>query len=247
MQPKALHRFVWFGTCIRYLGDVKQGRTYAGSGYVKNNIESFFDYVEELGLTVTKNACFRLTELKSELDKRSPEKLTEADAKMLAEIMKQLRFVALAELSSKNVYIVTERRYKPEMLLDDPSRLFGAAVWDKLSEGVQKDFSEAARCLAFERSTATAFHILRGLERLIKERYCEEVKRNRVDLMWGAMITHLRSRKKLDKTLLDHLDNIRVNFRNPTQHPEKSYEIDEAQDLFGVSIDVVNRMCAEMK
>lgn len=48
------------------------------------------------------------------------------------------------------------------------------------------------------------------------------------------------------KELLDNLDNIRVSFRNPTQHPEKRYDIDEAQDLFNLCIEVVNRMAKDL-
>jgi len=40
----------------------------------------------------------------------------------------------------------------------------------------------------------------------------------------------------------DHLDHIRRSFRNPTQHPDKIYDIQEAQDLFGLCVDAVNRM-----
>jgi len=38
------------------------------------------------------------------------------------------------------------------------------------------------------------------------------------------------------------LDNIRRSFRNPTQHPDKIYDIQEVQDLFGLCIDAINRM-----
>jgi len=44
------------------------------------------------------------------------------------------------------------------------------------------------------------------------------------------------------KTLFDNLDNIRFNFRNPTQHPETIYDIELSQDLFSICIDVINRM-----
>ncbi|MCH8069815.1 MAG: hypothetical protein IID16_11195, partial [Candidatus Marinimicrobia bacterium] len=42
--------------------------------------------------------------------------------------------------------------------------------------------------------------------------------------------------------LLDTLDRIRINFRNPTSHPDKIYDIEEAQDLFGLCVDAINRM-----
>ena len=68
--------------------------------------------------------------------------------------------------------------------------------------------------------------------------------RNRCDPMWGPMLTDLRKRKKASKyaTLLSNLDNIRKSFRNPTQHPEKTYDMDEVQDLWGLCTEVINRM-----
>jgi hypothetical protein len=76
--------------------------------------------------------------------------------------------------------------------------------------------------------------------------YCF-VKTNRLTKpMWGPMTDKLRRKNKPKPTndLLDHLDTIRKNFRNPTQHPEKFYTIDEAQDLLFASIVAINRVCA---
>ncbi len=57
------------------------------------------------------------------------------------------------------------------------------------------------------------------------------------------MVEGLKKRRSSPPVeLLNNLDNIRTSFRNPTQHPDKVYDIQEAQDLFGLSIDVVNRM-----
>ncbi len=36
---------------------------------------------------------------------------------------------------------------------------------------------------------------------------------------------------------------IRKNYRNPTQHPEKFYTTDEAQDLLNSSIVAINSIC----
>jgi hypothetical protein len=48
------------------------------------------------------------------------------------------------------------------------------------------------------------------------------------------------------QVLPDHIDNIRVNFRSPTQHPDARYEIEEAQDLLSLSIDFLNRMARHL-
>lgn len=109
----------------------------------------------------------------------------------------------------------------------------------------QYDFSEAGKCIAFERPTAAAFHLLRGTESELRELYCYFVKKNRIKpMLWGPMVQALLShrRAKMNEALLKNLDNIRSSFRNPTQHPEKIYDIQEVQDLWGLCVEVVNKM-----
>jgi len=62
--------------------------------------------------------------------------------------------------------------------------------------------------------------------------------------MWGNMVADLRKRRAARgyEVLLNHLDNIRSSFRNPTAHPEKFFDIQEAQDLWSLCVDAVNRM-----
>ena len=62
------------------------------------------------------------------------------------------------------------------------------------------------------------------------------------------MLTALRNMKKnkLSSDLLDLLDRIRDKYRNPTQHPELKYTIDEAQDLLGVCIEAINKTMKEI-
>ena len=63
-------------------------------------------------------------------------------------------------------------------------------------------------------------------------------------MMWGPVVTDLRRRPKTKEhtTLYNNLDNIRLSFRNPTQHPEKLYDIHETQDLWHLCAEVINRM-----
>jgi hypothetical protein len=60
--------------------------------------------------------------------------------------------------------------------------------------------------------------------------------------MWAGMVEGLRKRKtrRPSNELLDLLDGIRRNYRNPTHHPEKTYDIDEAQDLFAQCLAALN-------
>ena len=90
---------------------------------------------------------------------------------------------------------------------------------------------------------------MRAVEGALRNYYVAIVKRQRVkDLLWGPMIRHLQKRRSPPPApLLDHLDSIRANFRNPTQHPEARYDLDEAQDLMAVCIDALNRLVRDQK
>jgi hypothetical protein len=63
------------------------------------------------------------------------------------------------------------------------------------------------------------------------------------------MVQHLKNRRALrgDESLINNLDDIRLHFRNPTQHPEKVYDIEEVQDLWGRCVDAINRMAKHLK
>ena len=67
--------------------------------------------------------------------------------------------------------------------------------------------------------------------------------------MWGPMTSELRAKKsnKPSDTILNSLDLVRTSYRNPTQHPESKYDIESAQDLFGVCIDLINKMAIELE
>jgi hypothetical protein len=62
--------------------------------------------------------------------------------------------------------------------------------------------------------------------------------------MWGPMTDELRKKigGKPDLVILDTLDVIRKSYRNPTQHPETIYDIESGQDLFGLCLDILNKM-----
>ena len=66
--------------------------------------------------------------------------------------------------------------------------------------------------------------------------------------MWGPMTDELRAKKtnKPDETTLSALDVVRISYRNPTQHPQVKYDIESAQDLLGVCIDLLNKMAKEI-
>jgi hypothetical protein len=248
MLEKKISSLIYFGTTLRYLQDVKEGYHVKSKGTVLDNIKAFLRNLDEFGLTVTRRAAYKLVDISKELEQLTEPALSADHAIRLCDIMDKMRPTLFAESGGMISYVVSERRFPIERLMDDPGHLFATGVFEKLPDIAQQDFSEAAKCLAFERSTAAAFHMLRGTESVLRYYYCEKVKRKRVDLMWGPMIQTMKSMpRRFPGPLLNHLDHIRVSFRNPTAHPEKSYDIDESQDLFSICIEVANRMIQDLK
>lgn len=246
MQPKPISGYIFFGTALRFLQDVREGYSLKDNGFYYDNLKYFLNNLDKLDLKVTKRASYKLFVLLEKYKKKNKNyKLTLEDAAELKEIISDVRKTLDAESEGLFTFIVTEKRMDLNKLLNNVDKLFSFGVFDKLSEIAKYDLIEAGKCITFELPTSAAFHILRATEDTLKNFYCSVVKRNRVkDYTWGNIIKSLRSKKGLItlKTLFDNLDNIRFNFRNPTQHPESIYNIDNAQDLFGICIDVINRM-----
>ena len=81
-----------------------------------------------------------------------------------------------AEAKGFSCYIVTDKRINIEKLVDDVPSLLAPNIFDNLSSISQYDLKEGCKCIAFERPTAGAFHILRGTEAELKTFYFRKMK-----------------------------------------------------------------------
>jgi hypothetical protein len=256
MRAQQTSRYVYAGTCIRFLVDLQPGVFVYGSGKVLDNINSISNFLVEYGLNVTHKVLYEFWELKANWDVEY-EGATDKEQLILTrqvttqelEIVKREanagRQTLLAESDLKFAYITTDKRHSINKLVNEIDTLFGRGVFKSLPELAKRDFMEAGTCIAFELPTSAAFNLMRGTEAVLNEFYLRIVKNKRIaqPRMWGPTTDHLRRlRKKPPEALLNNLDNIRKNYRNPTQHPEKSYDMEEAQDLLSLSADVVNQM-----
>lgn len=246
MQSVPVHQFWQFGTTVRYLQDAQVAAGIGGAGGILQNLRRLLDKLDELNLRVSKRAAKDLIELKSEFEELGGDaKLTVSQSSKLRSAISSFRKTLEAELKGLSAYTISPKRLDIEKLTDDISSLFAPGVFASLSTIAQYDFSEAGKCIAFERPTAAAFHLMRGTEDVLRGYYCHFVRRDRLSpMLWHPMVQALQSHKKAkaNDALHRNLDNIRISFRNPTQHPDKVYDIHEVQDLFGLCVDVVNRM-----
>ncbi len=249
MQEQSVWRYISFGTTLRYLQDAQAGWRIHGDIRVLTNLKYFFEYLDELGLVVTRNVANaeKLQELVDEFDEAATNaRLTAEQAADLRTRMTSVRKTLTAESQELKAFVTSSKRWEVDRLLHSPGEMFGQGIYSKLDSQAAFDFEEACKCIAFERSTAAGFHIMRGTEAVLRSFYCHFVRQNRLKKerrTWKAMLDKLRARSKPPpKALLDNLDAIRHNFRNPTQHPEEIYTIDRAQDLLGLVIPAINEM-----
>ena len=241
--------YIKIGTGFRYLQEATKGRPIHGESFVLENIKRFLDAVDNLEMHVTGRAAKKLRGLYERLSKKSENAvLTSSEAEEVRGLIKEVRSTFSAEAQGIYTYIVTEKRLSTEKLINNLKELFAPDTFDQLSDVAQYDLKEAGRCIAFERATAASFHLLRGIEAILRQYFRHFMPEEKEEASWGHMVYTLKKNRtlKTDFDTLKHLDHIRSAFRNPTQHPDKIYDIQEAQDLFFLAIDVTNRMITEI-
>lgn len=250
MRAQSIRGYITIGYNLRYLLDVSTSHHVYGQKHVLDTVRSLIGACSDSGLQVTSRTALELYNsllTKWEQEKRSNElceaTLSVEEVAAIKDASDRVQTVMFSEAQEVFAHVTSDKRFSVDRLLNDVASLMAPKVFETLPEVARYDFGEAGRCIAFEAPTAAAFHLMRGTEDVLKYFYCSIVKRHRANLMWGPIVLDLRKRRNPPPTiLLNNLDNLRTGFRNPTQHPEKIYDIEEVQDLFALSFDAVNRM-----
>lgn len=251
MLETAVYDYYAFGYNYNLLRNYKVGRPIHGTNLdsLESSMRQFFRKLNELDLRVTEKAADPLMDIVLEaLDQPEGATVDDALAGRIREAIERMDATLDAELKLTSAYILTRKRFATPDLIKTPGNLLGTGMYELLPEISQFDFASGCRCVALEQPTAAAFHLMRAVEGVLRFYYCKVVKRGRVKKqMWHEVVQHLGRRNDAPpRTLLDSLDNIRANFRNPTQHPEARYNLDEAQDLLALSAEVINRMVRDL-
>jgi hypothetical protein len=254
-----LYAYYSFGHNYRLLLDCGSNTT---NSELFGYLQEYFDFINRLKLTVTRsgitlkglsNDFSALRKAGQGLNAKKP-----VDKDLLTRINKKLLevdHILDAELKTKVGYILEEKRYSTENLLQNVSKLFGVGVFDLLPTLTQFDLEECGKCLAFDRYTACAFHILRATESVLQLYYGKLLsKKPKGTETWGGYTKALRDAIDAGKLnpspseeLMINLDNLRKYYRNKTQHPQLVYSCDTAQDLLGMCTKTVNDIVADLR
>jgi hypothetical protein len=248
LEVQQTYPYIQMGLNLRWLrvatATNTAGATRSELGTLRANLQILKFVVSSASLKSTRDieTQRKLAELKDD------EKLG-ALAVLISDLASDLEQVVFAEGLTKFVYILAERRFQTEYLLSAPQKLLKDGAFDKLDSVARSDIAAASRCIAFGEATASAFHMLRATEGVLKSYYFHHRRTKRLKKpKWGPMTEELRAKKKgrPSDSLLGALDLVRTSYRNPTQHPEAIYEIHGAQDLMGLCLDVIGKMAAEL-
>lgn len=251
MEKTSIYKFYRLGQLLNEFTTDEQSTNIE----LYNRITNFLDFVSELNLQVTNNAIM-LGDLKkyhkkldTEIETNAKEKVNDDITKKVNGEIKKLLTTFEAEILTKNAFIVKEEKYKLEHLLDNQTKLFSDTnVLLEAPFDVQFNVIESANCLAFERYTASAFHILLATEGHVKffnDNFLE--RENEDDNNWTFYnlikeTEDILTGLKYESELVSFLHIIRKYYRNQSQHSNRKFTENEAIDLFAICIKVMNEL-----
>lgn len=258
MKQSNIYKYYSFGYNFNNLTNRPEGHTF--SGYAED-LKLFFREIEYLALPVTTSGI-ELNGLDKDYEKikkaidegKGDEKISKTLHASIQSKLKKLDNILDAELSILKGFIIENKRYSIEILTAKIEKLFSANTFDKLPSIAQFDFKECGMCLALDRYTASAYHILRGIEDVLKFYYSTltTIAPTTSDTWFKFTqgiedgINNGTINPAPAEELRMNLDNLRKFYRNKTQHPDKIYTEDEVQDLLGIGVKTVNEIITDL-
>jgi hypothetical protein len=145
------------------------------------------------------------------------------------------------EISAQAIYFVPKER---SSYCEPSSPLFGLPVYEKFKKATT-DIEEAGKCLAFGRGTACVFHLMRimevGLRSLAKglgipyapswESYLRQIE-TKISEKHSKKTKKWKTWEPFYRDSAGDLQLVKIAWRNPTMHIERSYTPEEAEDVF---------------
>lgn len=164
------------------------------------------------------------------------------------------------EISMTSIFAISSDH---EHLIRTPN-LFGPEVADAFPSAIQ-DVEEAGKCLAFGRSTACVFHLMRVMEhglRVLGDSLNEQSLDANKNPTWDRILD--RADRELAKTadkrtdgwrkkgdfFADAIANLRavkVAWRNPSMHVRGTYDPEKAQDIWNAVGGFMRQLARELK
>jgi hypothetical protein len=159
---------------------------------------------------------------------------------------KEFETVLANELPGLATYMVSQKGiYSTDELISQAKMQVPEKYREVLSGRATEDIQQAGKCLAFEVSTASAFHMWRAVESIMNEYHKALTGKTFVEANvgrnWGNYIKALKE-ANAETRITTFLDHIREEYRNPITHPDETLDLDEAFGLFGTALSAITSM-----
>lgn len=187
---------------------------------------------------------------------RIKERVTGSDGIHAAQLEPMIMdlYTRLREECEDGVFLVIPPEMKVHYKQSEP--LFGADVEKAFGSEAAEDISEAGKCYALGRYTASVFHLMRAMEKAVQmlaDKLGATVQNKHGEfLTWGVMISNMSDKVKLitgesaktwseTLTLLYH---VKEAWRSETMHPKRTYTQEQAKEVFDASRAFMRRLAA---
>jgi hypothetical protein len=174
--------------------------------------------------------------------------ITVVEAARVTAALNAFETVLKTELHIAAAYYVSRKAgYDSDVLVSNAEQIFPSTLGVKVPAAIV-DIREAGRCLAFELSTASGFHVLRGTETVARS-YWKAVTSGapfpRLKTL-GTFAAKLEEAGKGNRKTVETLKQISSLHRNPLMHPNESLDLEEAIGLFGICCSGISAMLKEI-
>lgn len=229
MEKSKIFQYYAFGYNYRLLlEDLSEDTNFE----LAERYNKYLKFIHDLNLSITKSAInikeldFEIQKL-NKLGKDSKTKDLKVEKTLhdsLQEKLDQIDTTLDAELHTKTGYILDEKRFSNEILIENISKLFNNGYFSNLPSIAQYDFKESGICLAFDRFTACAFHALRATEDVLKWYYSLVLSSTPAESdTWGTFETAIKNAitsgtliPPPSEPLMLNIESIRKYYRNTT-------------------------------
>jgi hypothetical protein len=171
-----------------------------------------------------------------------------SDLWQIDRLLADFETVLKSELNISDSYFVSRKGgFDTTALIANAESIFPHSLITKAPDSI-RDIRESGKCLAFELSTASGFHILRATESVVRIYW--DVVSNAAphpDIRsLGVFLAEMEKNKFGSDKVRAVLKQIKDLHRNPLIHPEVIIDLDEAIGLFGICRSAVGAMLAEI-
>jgi hypothetical protein len=263
MRSIDLYQFYTLGEKIHPLAQIRNEQTLSEVWQVVWEAGNWLEFLwanELVGLKVSRTAVRELADEVRALIPKNLQEITKLDwdktvgqhralfTYRIDGLLKVFENNLAAELRVLPTYIVSRKGiYETEYLIDHAEQAFDEETRAIIPESVVKDFREAGRCLAFALPTASAFHVMRCTEGVLRlyHRLVKNLPDDAKSPEWAVCVNEIKASDGNEK-VTTILDQIRSLHRNPTMHPEDFLSTKEALALFDVAKSAIAAMAGEI-